>query len=254
VSSKATGLIITVFTGALVFLAIGRLSDSNAIIGLVKIFQATVDWFSQDLIRDITSTLSRVFFGFILASLFALAAGIMTGRYARSLSGTVNIFNYLRAITPVALAPFFLVAFGIGEMSKVFLIVWGAFFPIWVNVHIGILNMPKNLTHTAHLFRLRTKEMFFDFYLPAALKAGYPGARVAIGISFILVYISETLGAEHGVGYKLGVAYDTIQIPKMSAALLILGLLGFISDRAFAYVCLRLAPWVSEDTSSVNTG
>jgi len=252
VRNKFIGYCITVFVSLLVLITVDRISAPNSAIGtgLKEVLLAFNSWRSDGLLIDIVSTVLRVFYGFCLAAIMALLIGILTGRFTKSFSGTVGIFNYLRAITPVALAPFFLVAFGIGEVSKVLLIVWGAFFPIWVNVHIGIVTLPKDLVHSAHLLGLPKTKMITDFYIPAAFKAGYPGARVAIGIAFILVFVSETLGAESGVGYKLGVAYDTIQTPKMAVALIILGCLGFVTDRVFAKTSLKFAPWLAEDTTS----
>ena len=73
---------------------------------------------------------------------------------------------------------------------------------------------------------------------------------MAIGIAFILVYVSEALGADYGIGYRLGVAYDTLQMPRMSAALLLLGALGLLADLGFVFLVKRLLPWMAFERRS----
>lgn len=212
--------------------------------GVMATLRSFSTWASRGLLTDILYTCSRVALGFSIAVVLGIAMGLLTGRYAEASGGVASILNYLRAITPVALAPFFLVAFGISETSKILLVSWGAFFPVWINAHLGVKSLPSELVASAKLIGLSRWRMIRHFYLPATLGAAYPGARVAIGISFILVFISETLGAAHGVGFRLGVAYDTVQMARMMAALLLLGALGLLADRIFVAAVRQLAPWI----------
>lgn len=230
----------------LVFVA-DRLAAHGAGLGLgvLATLRCFLTWASGGMFIDILYTCSRVTLGFSIAVLLGITMGLLTGRYPDASGGVANILNYLRAITPVAVAPFFLVAFGISETSKILLVSWGAFFPVWINAHLGVKSLPSELVASAKLIGLSGWRMIRHFYLPATLGAAYPGARVAIGVSFILVFISETLGAAHGVGYRLGVAYDTVQTALMMASLLLLGALGLIADRLFVAAVRHLAPWIT---------
>ncbi len=212
--------------------------------GLYLITESFISWAKNDFILDITYTLIRVLIGFSIASAFGIVIGLYTGKYVPFLDGLVHVLNYLRSITPVALAPFFLVAFGISEISKILLVAWGAFFPIWVNAHLANKELSYELKASAKLQGLSRTGMLRHFYLPATIGGAYPGARIAIGISFILVYISETLGANYGIGCQLKVAYDTLELERMTAALLTLGMLGLLSDRLFVYVSTQVLPWL----------
>ncbi|WP_319480262.1 ABC transporter permease subunit [uncultured Draconibacterium sp.] len=220
--------------------------------GLISIADSYKSWFDTSLIRDIVFTVTRVFIGFVIASILGILIGLFTGRYVPLLDGLVHILNYLRAITPVALAPFFLVMFGISELSKVLLVAWGAFFPVWINAHLANTALSEEMRASAKLQGLSKTRLFRHFYLPATLGGAYPGARIAIGISFILVYISETLGADYGVGYRLKVAYDTLQLDMMTASLLLLGALGLLSDRLFVYLATQMAPWLKYEKNADN--
>jgi len=212
--------------------------------GLLSIINSYINWFKNNFILDLIFTLLRVFCGFIIASIFGILIGLFTGRYVKLLEGVIHILNYLRAITPVALAPFFLVFFGISEISKILLVAWGAFFPIWVNSYLSIIGLSEDMKDSAKLQGLSKFNLFRHFYLPATISGAYPGARIAIGISFILVFISETLGADYGIGYQLKLAYDTLQINRMTAALLLLGALGLLADKLFVFISNNLAPWL----------
>lgn len=237
----------------LLFLA-DRVATPNEILGygLIAIFESFIIWLKSGLLIDAFYTISRVILGFLIALFFGVFVGLYSGRYSRLSSGAVHILNYLRAITPVALAPFFLVAFGISETSKILLVSWGAFFPIWISAHLGIKALSEEFVSSAKLQGLSGFQLIKHFYLPATFSSSYSGARVAIGISFILVYISETLGADYGIGYQLKVAYDTFQIPRMTVALLLLGAFGLIMDRIFVGVVRYLAPWIKFDKKHEN--
>lgn len=212
--------------------------------GLLLIVKSYANWLQNEFFIDVLFTLMRVVIGFLIACFLGIIIGLYTGRYVPFLNGLVHLLNYLRAITPVALAPFFLVLFGISETSKILLVAWGAFFPIWVNAHLANKELSEDFKASAKLQGLSNFNLFRHFYLPATLSGAYPGARIAIGISFILVYISETLGANYGIGYRLKVAFDTLQIERMTAALLLLGLLGLLADRFFVWMATQLAPWL----------
>lgn len=237
---------------AIFLIAIDRITGGNKSIGngILLLVNSFIDWIKDDFVKDVLFTLYRVLIGFFIASVLGIIVGLYTGRYVPLLDGLVNILNYLRAITPVALAPFFLVLFGISETSKILLVTWGAFFPIWVNAHLANKELSEEMKASAKLQGLSKFGLFRHFYLPATISGAYPGARIAIGISYILVYISETLGADYGIGYRLKLAYDTLQIERMTAALLLLGLLGLLSDRIFVFLATHFAPWLKYEKNA----
>lgn len=251
-NTKSIILLFSALFVLLALLSIDRLICENEALGhgIIMLLKSYKDWINDDLLYDVCYTILRVAAGFSIASALGIVIGLYTGRFVPLLDGLVYLLNYLRAITPVALAPFFLVVFGISETSKILLITWGAFFPIWVNAHLSNKDLSEDLKASAKLQGLSKFNLFQHFYLPATISGAYPGARIAIGLSFILVYISETLGAEYGIGYRLKVAYDTLQVERMMAALLLLGLLGLISDKVFVYFATKFAPWLKYERNA----
>jgi len=211
--------------------------------GLFKMGVKFVDWLYSSFFIDFSFTLLRVILGFIIALFLGVLTGILTGKYFFEFKGVISGLNYLRAITPVALAPIFLIILGVSEFSKILLVSWGAFFPIWISTHIGIRALNLDLVISSKLNGLTGFKAFTNFYLPAAISSSYSGMRVAIGISYILVFISESLGANYGVGYRLGNYYDTIQTPQMMNALIVLGIMGLFSDKIFTYIYNYYFPW-----------
>ena len=127
----AIGRLINSLTVALVLLVADRMTANGGVLGtgLFVTCKSFWLWLSDSLVQDMLYTLARVIFGFSIAAVLGVFAGLLTGRFAFASKGAVQTLNYMRAITPVALAPFFLVAFGISEVSKVLLVSWGAFSP-----------------------------------------------------------------------------------------------------------------------------
>lgn len=138
--SASVGWLINLITVGVVLFAADRFTAHGGTLGtgIFATCSSLLEWMVDSLLVDSYYTLTRVLLGFGIAAFLGVFVGLFTGRLGYESTGLVQTLNYLRAITPVALAPFFLVAFGINEISKILLISWGAFFPIWVSAHLGV--------------------------------------------------------------------------------------------------------------------
>jgi ABC-type nitrate/sulfonate/bicarbonate transport system permease component len=93
--------------------------------------------------------------------------------------------------------------------------------------------------------------MWFDVYIHSALPLIVSGLRTGIAVAYILLYVSETLGASYGVGYRLSVSYDVFRTAKMMACLITLGVMGALSDQLFAWGTRAFAPWMEAERTLV---
>jgi NitT/TauT family transport system permease protein len=185
---------------------------------------------------------------------WGVALGILTGLLIglsrimeRVLDPTVQV---LRNIPVTAWVPLSLVFFGIGNAPAVFLIGLGAFFPAAVNTTHGVRQINVTLTKAARMMGANERELLFRVILPGALPSVMTGVRLSMGIAWVLVVVAEVLAVRSGLGYLLNDAYLFYRNDVVIAAMLSIGILGFISDRIVVIVCDRLLEWNRLETFS----
>jgi ABC-type nitrate/sulfonate/bicarbonate transport system permease component len=198
---------------------------------------------SGELIENIGVSLARAFVGFVLASILAVLIGIATARLRVIRDLSEPLLHAFRSIPVIALIPLSVLWFGIGETSKIALIVCGAFFPVWISTSIGVRDVPIAYLRSAACLGAGSLQTTFLVVLPAALPMILAGLRQAIAISLIVLVAAELSGATLGVAHMMSLGYQLFKVDVMFIGLFILGALGFILDRLFVSAMKRLFPW-----------
>jgi NitT/TauT family transport system permease protein len=198
---------------------------------------------SGELLLDITATMRRVVVGYALGSSLGIIVGILTARVTAINQTVGQLIQVLRPIPPISLVPLAVVWLGLGELSKTSIIMWGVFFPVWVSTHVGVSGISKELIWAAQSLGAGGSRVLMRVVLPASLRYVVSGMRVAIAIAFICVVVAEMAGALEGLGYKINKSYVVFRVDRMLADLVVLGLLGALSDVGFAKLVNRLMPW-----------
>ncbi len=195
------------------------------------------------LIKDILSSTTRALLGFIL--------GAITGLLIGGISGRIKVVDYvlspliqvLRPIPVIAIVPLSIVWFGLGEISKVFLVFWGVFFPVWIAAYLGVSRVDKKYLWAAHSLGVQQQQIWLEVILPAALPTIISGLRTSIGLAFIVLVAAEMAGSFVGVGYRVSAYHLVFEVDKMMGYIVVLGILGFTADRGFTYIINKLLPW-----------
>lgn len=191
---------------------------------------------SGEIIRDVIISLSRVLVGFVTGSIVAILLGTIIGRMSTLHDLTDPIIELLRYLSPTAMIPIAVIWFGIGEMSKYFLIFWGTFFIVLVNTTAGVLRTPVARQRAALCLGASRLEIFAYIIIPSAVPYIITGMRVAMASAFMSIIPAEILAADSGIGYLLQNSSMLLQTDRIFVALLTISVLGFLCDRA-----LRLA-------------
>lgn len=211
-----------------------------------RIGAAFAEWVSSgEFRRDFLASIWRVGAGLGLGTALGIGLGLLTGRLIllnRVLSPALNL---LRAFPPVALLPVFITFLGIGNTSKIAAIAFGCLFPVWVNTHIGAGSVPEEYMQSARLMTRSQGRVFARIVLPAALPWLVGGIRLAIAMSFIMLYVSELAGASAGLGYAIVSNHLAYRFDKMFAALFFLGSLSAVSDMLFNRWVQKRFPWLN---------
>lgn len=199
---------------------------------------------SGELAIDLQSSIARVMAGFFVGSLFGIILGFLTGRIDIFRLTFGQIANFLKNIPAIAFVPLAIVWFGIGEISKVFLIAWSTTFPVWINTHHGVIQVEKHYLWIIRSMGANRLQVLKEVIFPSAIPHILSGLRIGIAMSFIALVASELAGAFSGIGYRISVSHLIFRVDKMLLGIVTLGFLGFFADKIYLFATTKIFPWV----------
>jgi NitT/TauT family transport system permease protein/taurine transport system permease protein len=201
---------------------------------------------SGEIFADVSISMSRILVGFFSGSLIGVIFGVLLGRI-RVLHDLLDpIMELLRYLSPTAMIPIAVIWFGIGELSKYFLIFWGTFFIVLINTTAGVWRAPITRQRAAECLGANRLQIFLMVIIPSAVPYIVTGMRVAMASSFMSIIPAEILAADSGIGYLLQKSSMLLQTNRIFVALLTICVLGFAVDRLFRFFVQRvLARYVS---------
>ena len=247
IASLASILVIPALIVIWEFAGVFGLYDTNVIPYPSDVFNSAVGMFqSGEMVADVLISLKRWVIGFVYAMLLGVFLGILTARQTLFRIIFQPVIQFFRPIPAISFVPIAIVWFGIGEQAKHFLVMWGAFFPIWLNTHLGISTVNKKYIWAAKSLGASDIRIVTTVVLPAALPFILAGLRIGISVGFICLVAAEMAGAYEGLGFRITASHLVFRIDKMFVALILLGALGALSDKLFASAVEILFPWARQ--------
>jgi ABC-type nitrate/sulfonate/bicarbonate transport system permease component len=200
-------------------------------------------WFSDRLVGDVLPSLVRLTVGLTAAISVGTALGLLIGSVTWLRHLTEPVFQVLRAIPPPVLVPVLMLVIGIGDSMKIFLIAFGAVWPILLNTIEGVRSIEPVQRDTATVYRISGLPRVRWVVLPGALPQIMTGVRQAIPIGLILVVISEMLASTSGLGFTIIQFQKSFAVPEMWSGIFVLGLIGIVLSMGFMLVERRILNW-----------
>lgn len=179
-------------------------------------------------------SLQRVAIGYGFAALFGIMLGTLIGQSVWAMRGLDPIFQVLRTISPLAWLPISLAAFRDSQPSAIFVIFITAVWPIIINTAVGIRNIPRDYRNVAAVLKLNHLEFFYKIMIPSAAPYIFTGLRIGIGLSWLAIVAAEMLTGGVGIGFFIWDAWNSSRLPDIVVALVYIGIIGFVLDRAIA--------------------
>jgi sulfonate transport system permease protein len=194
------------------------------------------------ILGHIAASGARVLAGFAIGAGLGVAAGAAIGLSPRAEALVGPTFQAVRAIPSLAWAPLLLLWLGIDEAPKIVLIAIGAFFPVYLNVVAGVHDVDRKLVEVGRIYGLGSVALARRIFLPAALPSVFTGLRSGLSLAWMFLVAAELIAATQGLGYLLTDGRETGRADEVIVAILLLALLGKLSDTVLAVlerVCLR---------------
>lgn len=193
--------------------------------------------------KHISASFLRVLEGFLAAAAAALILGILIGLnkyFERFMELALQI---LKPIPPIAWIPLAILWFGIGESSKLYIIFYGAFFPILLNTVDGIHNIDKRYLELGRVYEVDKKRLVWRVILPGALPSILTGIRVGLGNAWVCVVAAEMIAATKGIGYMLTNGRSLSRADDVILAMLLIGVVGKFMDDILKFVSKKIMKW-----------
>ncbi len=198
-----------------------------------------------ELWTDLRASSIRVFFGYSISLVIGVTMGVLIGSY-RSIDAFFEPqLGFLRYIPATALTPLLLIWLGIDEAPKIALIAVGTVFYNIVMMADVARSVPHELVKAAYTLGARRWTVLRRVILPHSWPGILDAARVNLAAAWLMLVVSELLAAEEGLAFRIIRAQRFRRIDRMFALLLVLGILGMVSDMALRGLRRRSARWAN---------
>jgi NitT/TauT family transport system permease protein len=187
------------------------------------------------LFEHLWASTQRIMAGFLAGSLLGIPIGLAMGSFRPVRKVLEPYTEFLRFIPSVAMITVAVIWFGIGEASKIFLIIYTTIFIVIINTAAGVSAIAPNKIRAAEALGATRAQIFLHVALPATVPFILTGMRLAMANSFTTIVAAELIAANDGLGKMLWDGRLFMLVDEIFVSLVTLGLLGFMVDRLFRW-------------------
>ncbi|MER6530192.1 ABC transporter permease [Streptomyces sp. NPDC001508] len=199
---------------------------------------------SSDLLLEASwVTTQEILYGFLLSLAVGVLIAVLIVRFAWLERALYPLIVLFQVVPKVALAPIFILWFGYGLAPKLLLIVVIAFFPVTLNMIVGLKAVDQDLILLMRSVGSNRNQILARIQIPTSLPYLFAGMRIAITLAVIGAVVAEFAGAENGLGYLIQFASTQLDTPLMFAALTLVSLLGLILYYGLSLIEFALRKW-----------
>lgn len=193
------------------------------------------------LLAHVGASYYRILVGWAIGSAVAVPFAILAGRVPLVRMLLDPYIEFFRFIPPIAFVTLFMIWFGLGELSKITLIVYTAFFTTFLNTMAGAMSVENERIRAAQCLGATPRQVFFNVVVPATVPHIITGIRLALGLAFMTVIAAEFIAAQSGIGYLIFNSRLFAQTDNVFVGIITLGLMGFVANWLLKTVISRIA-------------
>ena len=184
--------------------------------------------------------------GYVVASILGIALGLAMASSATMKQALQPWVSGLYATPTIALAPLFILWFGIGIWSKVIVVITLVLFPVAINTEAGLRTTSERLIEMLRSFGATKRQIFLKVSLPSAVPFILAGLKLGIGRGLIGVVVAELFGSRAGLGRLISQSADAFNMPELFAGVVILAVAGIVMTAGFSRLEGKIVPWTRE--------
>lgn len=208
------------------------------------VYQAFLHMHQEQILVSYTLvSLYRVMVGWGMAVMIAVPLGLLIGTSKKAEALLEPTIDFARYLPVVALVPLTLLYFGIGDLQKFIIIFLGTFFQLVLMISDVVSNVTRDLLRAAATLGASRWQTYRLVLLPASLPGIMDSLRITIGWAWTYLVVAELVAANSGLGYMILKAQRFLAVDRIFAGLIIIGLLGLITDYIFKWLNKIVVPW-----------
>jgi len=200
-------------------------------------------WADGTLALDITDSVLRIAVGFLLATLLAIPIGILIGSYRAAEAAIEPLVDFIRYMPVVGFVTLTIIWVGIGDPQKWTIVFIGTFFQEVLLVMDNVKRVPKELVEIGRTLGLKDRGLLGSIVLRAASPGIWDTLRISLGWAWTWIVLAELVAATTGLGYRITVAKRYLQTDTIIGYLIVLGILGLLTDQVMKAAGRRLFRW-----------
>ncbi|SNT58173.1 NitT/TauT family transport system permease protein [Tardiphaga sp. OK246] len=203
-------------------------------------------WFlltKHGFLHDIGMTIWRVIGGFVLAALFAVPIGILMGAYKPIEAFLEPFVSFARYLPASAFIPLLILWAGIGELQKLLVIFIGSVFQLILMVAVSVGSVRRDLVEASLTLGARDAGVLKRVLIPSAAPEIAEILRLVLGWAWTYVIVAELIGSSSGIGHMIIDSQALLATGQIIFGIIVIGIIGLISDYAFKAANRRLFPW-----------
>ncbi|HXJ81689.1 MAG TPA: ABC transporter permease [Candidatus Methylomirabilis sp.] len=198
---------------------------------------------SGQILVHVAASLRRLVLGFIIGAGAGMTVGVAVGFFALAEAVGQPLIAATFPIPKIALLPLLILWLGIGEASKVTVIVLGVFFPMAINTYAGVRQADPLLIRAAVAFGAGRWSVIRKVVIPSALPMVFAGLKLGAGTALLLLVAAEMIGAESGIGFLVLQAGNLMETTRLMVGIVLLSLLGVLSHWGLTRLERLVLPW-----------
>jgi len=232
------------FVGVWQLIANARLVAPAFLPGPDRAWVALVRGFTDgDLLVKVLGTLQHMLIGWLVASLAGIALGALIGSSPRVRAYVTPTLEFLRPLPASAIIPVGIALFGLSQSMAMFVIAFGAVWPMLMSTVHGFASVEPRLYEVARALRLSRIAVIFKIGLPSASPDILAGMKISVTVALILSVVCEMLAGLDGLGHWILISARLFRSADLFAGVMLLGLIGYVTALAVAQVERRLLVW-----------
>lgn len=203
----------------------------------------TTGYVDSTLLQHLGASLGRVFSALAFSILVAVPAGLLIATSPIGRGILDPIIEFLRPLPPLAYLPLVIIWFGIGETSKVLIILLSMIPAITIATAAGVRGTSRNQVNAARAFGATRLQLLSRVLLPSAIPSILTGIRIALGAGWTTLVAAELVAAGRGLGYMIQSAAQFLVTDVVIAGILVISAIAFAFEALLRYVERRFVPW-----------
>jgi NitT/TauT family transport system permease protein len=229
--------------GAIPFMVIGLvwavlvnrdLINQTFLPSMTSVLKALALVFSREsYVQDVWVSVYRVMVAFVVSAVIAIPIGLMAGYNTKAAELVEPFVGFIRYLPVPAFVPLCILWFGLGDAAKIAVIFLGTFFQMILMVSDVARGIPRDYFDAAQTLGAKKWQLAFLVLWPASLPGVVSASRTAVGWAWTYLVVAEIAGATSGIGFRIIQAQRYVETPKVFAGILVIGMLGLLTDLAF---------------------